>query len=154
MFYIDFTSFVFQGLPIYIYIYIHTYVSFSLCIYIYIHIYIHTYMYIYIYIHIYIYIYIYIYSSSYTKTGCTASVCAQEFENNQVWGSPPPARPRAHKSRRVNNFESSDCHRLLSMASLFFLLRPFSYLRFRKSKSRVWTNLEFVGGPQRFQIRF
>ena len=29
-------------------------------------------------------------------------------------------------------------------------VRPFSYLRFRKCQSRVWTNLKRVGGPLRY----
>ena len=30
---------------------------------------------------------------------------------------------------------------------LSFWPRPFSYLRFRKCQSRVWTNLKLVGAP-------
>ena len=33
-------------------------------------------------------------------------------------------------------------------------VRPLSYVRFRKFRSRVWANLELVGGPQRSQTRF
>ena len=112
------------------YVYI-SYISLSL----YIYIYICTYLYISIYIYIYVYIHV-------ARKGGHRQSGHSRTGPGSVTNKPRPLNK--------NSFNTSPClqpPRLQPPAPLF------SYVRFRKSQSRAWTNLTLVGCPWRSSTR-
>ena len=127
---------------------------------------------IYSHTHVYIYIYIYIYIYSVDPT--YRHVFLNRVDANQG-GCTAASRLRLHPTTTVfscllrlerafpvfSDWRETGVHNVvkaqwISVNIRFYprvyrpglgILRAFSYLRFRKFQSRVWTNLDLVGGP-------